>query len=160
MNKKIDFKKYSITLLGIIIVVLNACTPKPEPIRFGYDLCMYCKMMISDRRYGGELVTRKGKIYKFDSAECLSGWCLTETTKPDDIYSLWVVEFDHPEILINAYQAVYLQSKDLRSPMGLNFTAFSDSSMAKKVEQLYIGSLLDWVEVQKEVKNQWLSDGK
>jgi copper chaperone NosL len=153
-------KKYSITLLGIMIVILNACTPKSEPIRFGNDLCNYCKMMISDTRYGGELVTRKGKIYKFDSVECLSGWCLTEKTKPDDIYSLWVVDFDHPENLINANQAIYLQSKDLRSPMGLNLTAFSDSSMANKVEQLYIGSLLDWDDVQQEVKNQWLSDGK
>jgi hypothetical protein len=32
--------------------------------------------------------------------------------------------------------------------------------MANKVEQLYIGSLLDWDDVQQEVKNQWLSDGK
>jgi copper chaperone NosL len=160
MTKKLVFKRPSITLLAILIVILNACTPKPEPIRFGSDLCVYCKMMISDTRYGGELVTAKGKIYKYDSVECLAAWCLTEKIKPGAIHSLWVVDFNHPEKLINASQAIYLQSKDLRSPMGLNLSAFSERNMAQKVEQLYIGVLIDWDDVQILVKNQWLSDRK
>jgi copper chaperone NosL len=160
MTKKLVFKRHSIALLAILIVILNACTPEPEPIRFGSDLCVYCKMMISDTRYGGELVTAKGKIYKYDSAECLAAWTLTEKLKPGAIHSLWVVDFNHPEKLIDANQAIYLQSKDLRSPMGLNLSAFSERNTAQKVEQLYIGSLLDWDDVQSLVKNQWLSGRK
>jgi copper chaperone NosL len=117
-------------------------------------------MMISDTRYGGELVTQKGKIYKYDSVECLAAWCLTEETKSNEIHSLWVVDFDHPEKLINANQSIYLRSKDLHSPMGLNLSAFSDRTTAEKVERLYIGSLHNWDDIKNVVKDNWLGEKK
>ena len=156
INLKYILTIVSTSYIGLFLVNFIGCTPEPEPIRFGSDLCVYCKMMISDTRFGGELVTTKSKIYKYDSVECLSAWCLTEITKPEDIHSLWVVDFDHPEKLINARQSIYLRSKDLRSPMGLNLSAFSDRTTAEKVERLYIGALIDWDDVQNVVKDNWL----
>lgn len=135
---------------------LTGCAPEPEPIRFGSDLCVYCKMMISDTRYGGELVTKKGKVYKYDSVECLAASYLKKEINREDVHSLWTVDFSQPETLIDAQQAVYLQSKDLHSPMGLNLSAFIDRRTAKDVERLYIGSLLDWDGIQEVVKQKWL----
>ena len=158
MRKLIPKKKLLLPLLIIpaILVVLYGCSPEPEPIRFGSDLCVYCKMMISDTRYGGEMVTIKGKVYKYDSIECLAASYLKGEINQAEIHSLWTVDFAQPEKLIDAKQALYLQSKDLHSPMGLNLSAFAEQATAEKVERLYIGSLLGWDEVQKVVQQKWL----
>lgn len=143
---------------GFLMLHSISCTPEPEPIRFGEDLCAYCKMMISDKRFGAELVTHKGKLQKFDSAECLAAWHLGGQTPQEDIHSLWVVDFSRPEQLIDATQAVYLQSKDLHSPMSLNISAFSDRATADKVQRLYIGELIDWNTVRNIVNENWLQE--
>ena len=50
----------------------SACSKGHQPINYGEDECEFCKMMVMDKRYGAELVTDKGKIYFFDSIECLA----------------------------------------------------------------------------------------
>ena len=56
-------------LLGLIFI--SACTVEPQPIQYGRDNCAFCKMTIVDGRYGSELVSSKGKVFKFDAVECL-----------------------------------------------------------------------------------------
>jgi copper chaperone NosL len=146
-------------LLGVFTMVMfMACTPEPESIDFGTDVCVYCKMMISDTRYGGELVTKTAKVYKYDSVECLAAWYLTHRTSHDKIHSLWVVDFSHPKKLHMAKKAVYLNSVDLASPMGLNLSAFSSRTDAEKIKQRYPGSLLDWDDIQNVVTEHWLDN--
>jgi copper chaperone NosL len=61
-------------LLALIVSLMlftASCTVKPEPIQYGEDNCVLCQMTIMDHRYGTEVVTDKGKVYKFDSVECL-----------------------------------------------------------------------------------------
>jgi len=66
-----------------------------------------------------------------------------------------VVDFNITEQLINAEQAIYLRNKDLRSPMGLDITAFTDSLTAGKRQVSSTGTLLSWKEVQEVVNKQW-----
>ena len=40
---------------------IAGCNPKPEKITFGKDNCAECKMTIMDPKFGGEIVTKKGK---------------------------------------------------------------------------------------------------
>jgi copper chaperone NosL len=63
--------QYRIIIVLIACVLSNSCEVRPDAINYNEDQCEYCKMKISDTRFGAELVTRKGKIYKYDSAECL-----------------------------------------------------------------------------------------
>jgi len=142
-------------ILLLLMFLSAGCTPEPEPIYFGRDLCTYCKMMISDSRFGGELVTNKGKVYKYDSVECLAASYINYTKENEDVHSLWVVDFNITEQLINAEQAIYLRNKDLRSPMGLDITAFTDSLTAGKRQVSSTGTLLSWKEVQEVVNKQW-----
>ena len=148
--------KWHILLLSLLSLLMITCTPEPEPIIFGSDMCVYCKMMIADTRYGGELVTQKGKTYKYDSVECLAASYLEQHIPLDDVHSLWVIDFNRPEFLINAENALYLKSKDLHSPMGLNLSAFSEESTVEKVAQLFMGVRLNWQQVQNEVNKKWL----
>jgi copper chaperone NosL len=54
-----------------IMIMLIACNPERKPIQYGEDKCAFCRMSIVDQRFGGEIVTQKGKVYMFDAVECM-----------------------------------------------------------------------------------------
>ena len=37
----------------LLVALLAACDRGPRPIAYGRDACDYCRMVISDPRYGG-----------------------------------------------------------------------------------------------------------
>jgi copper chaperone NosL len=65
-------KIVSVAIVTIAVFILTGCTHKPEKFVLGKDECAECKMTIMDPRFGGEIVTKKGKIYKFDDAHCVA----------------------------------------------------------------------------------------
>ena len=125
---------------------LSGCGPKgPVPVTVGEDSCAECLMTIADERYATELITKKGKVYFFDSVECLAGFYLDQD--PDDVASLWVTDFHTQARMIPVEEAFFLRSKDLRSPMGMNLTAFGDGIEPETVLNSFIGEVLDWAGV-------------
>ena len=137
-------------IIGLVLVLsLSACTePEPRAIKYGHDNCAHCIMTLTDERYGAELVTNKGKIYTFDSIECLAEWVHEERTPKSDVHSMWIVDFRMPKEFIKAEDAFYLQSKLLHSPMGLGLSAYADSFSADRLLDMYGGRLIEWSEVQ------------
>ena len=67
-GKKMRVSNNSITLFifGLLTLSLSSCSTAPQPIRIGQDNCDFCKMTISDNRFGAEIITKKGKVYIFD----------------------------------------------------------------------------------------------
>lgn len=110
--------------LVISLLVAGCSAPKPVPMVIGQDVCAFCAMLISDSRYPAQLVTSTGKAYKFDSIECMLGFVHEGEVAQDQIHSLWVTDFNDPSKLLKVEEARYLRSGQLRSPMGLNVTAF------------------------------------
>ncbi|MBX3145097.1 MAG: nitrous oxide reductase accessory protein NosL, partial [Trueperaceae bacterium] len=109
----------------VAALLLAGCSaPKPVPIVIGEDLCAFCEMLITDPGYAAQLVTKTGKAYKFDSIECLLAFVHEGTVTTDQIHSMWVTDFNEPDKLLKVEEARYLRSGMLRSPMGLNVTAF------------------------------------
>lgn len=138
--------KYPILLL--LIWLLSGCDPTVEPIRYGQDICSHCQMMIMDQKFGAELLTQKGKVYKFDSVECLlSFYNEGKTVAKDEVHSLWITPFDSPGKLIAAEQAVYLQSENLPSPMGMNLSGYTALEAARAMQQRVNGKILHWEEL-------------
>ncbi|WMJ72323.1 nitrous oxide reductase accessory protein NosL [Cytophagaceae bacterium ABcell3] len=150
-----SYKKGAVYFLSLFIgFVCMSCTTEPQPINYGFDSCEHCKMIISDARYGTEAVSSKGKIYKFDSIECLGSW-VNETEDSKQMAMLLVTSFDNPETLIEIDQATFLHSEGLPSPMGLFLTAFSDSEMAEQYQSELGGNIVDWNEVRKISTKLW-----
>ena len=89
--------KNIILVLSLITILISACSKGPQPINYGEDECEFCKMMVMDKRYGAELVTDKGKIYFFDSIECLVGYL---DNKSPFFISLNEVTMDSPCLYI------------------------------------------------------------
>ncbi|MBE0538459.1 MAG: nitrous oxide reductase accessory protein NosL [Ignavibacterium sp.] len=136
-------KKYFL-LFSVIIPLINACSNQPEPIAYGEDECEFCKMIVMDKRYGAELVTDKGKIYKFDSIECLVGYIDNKKINKNDYSSVWVGSYAKPGNLIDAGTAIYLKNDDLRSPMGLNVLAVETEEQLSSIFNRYGGKRLVW----------------
>lgn len=137
--------------LSALVVTGAGCSPEPEPIVYGEDLCAHCRMVIADERYGAELVTTRGRVFRFDSIECMADYAL-HSVDAAAVHSLWVTPYATPGQLISVDDAIFLHSPQLNSPMGANLTAFAAASAGRDalVEQ-YGGEILDWAGVLERV---------
>lgn len=106
-----------------------------------------------DNRFGTEVVTQKGKTYKFDSIECMVSYDLKEEIAPAEIHSRWVTPFNKPGQLMEAGRALYLYSETLRSPMGMNLSAFESNEAAQQARQEYGGEIITLEQVHQLVKD-------
>lgn len=137
--------------LGIIIVLLVSCNISPQPIEYGTDACNYCNMAIVDRQHAAQIVTSKGKAYKYDATECMVN-SLKDELKGTEIGLNLVTDFNQPGQLIDATKAFYLISDEISSPMGANLSAFENELAANKAKEKFTGELFSWEEIQNHLK--------
>jgi len=142
-----------IGMIGGILIVTACSNNKPRPINIGQDVCAYCKMGITDTRFASELITAKGKVYKFDSIECLASYYLEQDKNEMHNATLWVPDFNQPKEWISGKNAVYLKSDKIRSPMGLGLLAFRNEAGIQKVQDQTDGNKLTWKEMLTYVRN-------
>ena len=53
--------------LLIILCSFFSCSKTPQPINYGTDMCHFCQMTIVTKTHAAQMVTTKGKQYKFDA---------------------------------------------------------------------------------------------
>jgi len=143
----------NITILFVIFIFLS-CGLEPEPINYGVDICAHCNMKIMDKRYGAEFVSSKGKVYKFDSGECLIDYIYQNNISDKDNNQLLVTDFNNPGTLIKAGVATFIISQKLPSPMGAFLTAFSSRNAAQKKVEETGGDIYDWASVKEKIHNK------
>ena len=134
--------KMKIITLFFMMVLFFACSKDPKPISYGEDECEFCKMIVMDKRYGAEMVTSKGKIYFFDSIECLVSNIDNLKMSKSDYASIWVGNYSNPGNIIDASKAIYLKNDELRSPMGLNVLAVETKEQYDSIFNQYGGKQL------------------
>lgn len=127
--------RISAVIFTVFIFGLISCNSGPQPIRLGQDACTFCKMSIADNRFGAEIITKKGKVYKFDDMHCILGFMKANTINNSDIKETYLVNFDEPHNFILAQKAFLLKGNELHSPMGGNVAAFTDENKLKDVMQ-------------------------
>jgi len=128
------------------------CSAKPEPLVFGKDACYTCKMTLVDSKYGAELVTQKGKIYKFDDLNCMLNFYHSGYEEVSDFKFVQVIDFSKPEKLIDAQHAWYVKSANLRTPMASEVAAFETEESTQVFKKEWNGVLLSWGEIQTQFK--------
>jgi len=138
------------TILLFLVALMVSCSIQPEPINYNEDECAYCKMKISDVRFGAELVSSKGKIFKYDSAECLVRTYI-ENDKPDYAF-IMVTDYSQPKTLIDATIAHYIISENQPSPMGGFLSAYENKDLAKNVIEEKGGKSLNFENLVKEYR--------
>lgn len=147
MNKLMKFRFYYIFI--ILLTVYSSCSVKPEPIKYGKDNCNYCKMTITDNRFASELLTNKGKIYKFDEISCMLAFASEQELDSTKINGMYITDYCPNNNLINKNSMIFMLSDSLKSPMGGNVAAFSSKDSLKKYSDKISGKTLTWDEVIK-----------
>lgn len=139
-------KNNKIFYLLISLLVITSCSTEPVPISYGSEGCQFCKMTIMDQKYGAEIITSKGKIFKFDAVECMINFTKQniELTKGSTLY---VINYNDPHDWLIAKNAVFLRSQKLPSPMGQFITTFNSTESAKKVQLEMGGEIQNFDEV-------------
>jgi copper chaperone NosL len=127
-------------------MTLSSCSPRARPIAFGTDSCHYCMMTIVNEQYGAEIVTKKGRVYTYDSVECMAAAILKKKIDPAMAQMTLTIDFANPRQLVDANKSVFLHSSQLRSPMGMNLTSFADPGAADGALSRYDGELFTWEE--------------
>src|SRR5207244_5820765 len=113
--------KVSSTMAGIIAVMfaifITSCNIQPQAIEVGKVNCDFCKMTIMDTRFASELITTKGKIYKFDDAHCLLFYLHSGIIEKKEVKEIYFVDYSNPKQFISSSAAFLLKNEVLHSPM-------------------------------------------
>ena len=146
--------KVFLSFCFLFIYVFITCSSGPDPISYGKDECEYCRMLITDKRYGSEIVTDKGKVFKFDEAGCMIEYAMVKNLIGDVNQKFLVTDFANPETFIDATSAFFVQNENFRSPMGSNVMAFDSEVSRQKFVAESSGQLLDWIDVIELIKQR------
>jgi len=138
-----------VLVMALSLTALSGCSTQPQPLKIGKDNCDFCKMTISDHRFGAEIITKKGKAFKFDDEKCIIGFLNTKKVAQEDISGIYFVDFSIPDKLVNVEEAHFLQCPALKSPMGGNIAAFSNEDSLAKTFQQINGNKISWEDMQK-----------
>ncbi|MEP0368386.1 MAG: nitrous oxide reductase accessory protein NosL [Cyclobacteriaceae bacterium] len=130
-------------LLGVFVMLYAAaCSNGPKPINFGQDACDFCRMTIVDTQHAAQLVTEKGRNYKYDAIECMIN-DLNKWKRPP-VQTHLVADYANPGELTDALTANYLISEEIPSPMGAYLSAFSSEIKRNGVHRTSGGEKLSW----------------
>lgn len=132
-------------MMCIAWVVLMACNVEPEPINYGTDICEYCHMTIVDKQHGAEIVTQKGRAYKFDAIECMMNY---RKTIDDSTVKFYLInDYTEPGKLVDATSSTFLISENIPSPMGAFLSGILSKEDAGKLQSEQDGTLYTWGEL-------------
>lgn len=138
-------KQILITLT--LAIGLASCSVGPKPIDYGLDACDYCRMTIVETTHGAEMVTTKGKVYKYDAIECMVQH--KREFESDQVKYLMMTDYKNPETLIEVGNGVILHSEAIPSPMGAFLTGFASQDEAQAVIQDKGGKIVQIDELEK-----------
>ncbi len=136
-------KPITLLLVLTLIFFFTSCSSQPQPFVVGQDDCHVCKMGIADLKYGGEIITKKGKVYKFDDIRCMINFIKSNTLEEKEISKTLTINFNKPNEFVDVKNAWFVVSPELRSPMGSNAAGLATKEDAEKLKDT-TGQLLHW----------------
>ncbi len=149
-NKIVIPAQLLLLLMGVTCTIaFSGCSLESQPIVIGKDNCDFCKMKISDNRFGAELVTTKSKVYKFDDVHCILSFIKSDKIEAKQIATVYFTNFNKPHQLIQVEQAHLLQSPALKSPMNGNIAAFISEDSLSNMLPKFSGQIVTWEGIQK-----------
>lgn len=137
--------KYAMLLLPAVFL-FSCATVQPEAAKLNVDGCDNCKMTISDAKFVAELITARGRIYKFDDLSCMQTYQKENPDKGN--VALYVSDFEHGNTFLPVADAIFVCGEDVSSPMGGNTAAFSSSKAAEQFAANRSVQILMWSDIQ------------
>ncbi|WP_226999062.1 nitrous oxide reductase accessory protein NosL [Flavisolibacter tropicus] len=131
-----------LTILSVFL--FQGCSVEPEKIAYGKDQCNECRMTIMDPKFGSEVVTKKGKVYKFDDAHCIVQFLKAGNEKRENIAQIVFMDYQDQGRFLNSNKVWFIKSAQLKSPMNGNAAAFADKKTAETQAVTLKGDILNW----------------
>lgn len=116
-------------LLTLLAGFSSSCSGVPavddSGIRYGFDVCSFCKMTISEPTWASVALGPNGDTARFDDLGCLAGY-LAERQGP------WSVRVHAVDVdaWIDASEAWYSRRRDRVTPMGSGWSAYAERTAA------------------------------
>jgi len=85
-------------------------------------------MTIVDGRFASEIVTQKGRFYKFDDLQCMLRYKAENAKMP--IQNMYINIYTEANKLIDTKQGFYIKHESFKSPMRGNYAAYQSKEMA------------------------------
>ena len=143
-------KKHHLIIILLFLALINSCKIGPQPINYGSDGCHFCSMTIVDRQHAAQIVTDKGKVFKFDAVECMMNHLKDIGTGHISLFL--VNDYSAPGELTDATKAFYLISQGIPSPMGEFLTAFGTQAAIDNAISEHKGDELNWEQLKLRFK--------
>ncbi len=134
-----------IVLLFSSLLIISCVSNEPKPIKLNVDSCEFCKMTISNGKFGAELLTKKGRYHKFDDLSCMLLYAKENTNV--QVQSFFVNDYAKDNTLILAEQSFYLRGGSINSPMRGNFAAFASDKDQDNFQKQLNAKTLTWEQV-------------
>ncbi|HSC54892.1 MAG TPA: nitrous oxide reductase accessory protein NosL [Phnomibacter sp.] len=150
--KKLKKSTVAATVLPLMLLLVSCGSSGPEPITYNKDACASCKMQIADARLAAEIVTQKGRAYKFDDISCLLHF--TASGQEVAAEKIYVCDYENAGNFTDATQAFFVTSEIIKSPMGGNTAAFSNKENAEAFATKNNTTVLAWGEIEKAKQGQ------
>jgi copper chaperone NosL len=127
----------------LVLFLLFSCGSKEaQPIKINVDNCDFCGMSIADGKYAAEVITEKGRAYKFDDISCMMNYCKENSNTKMGAY--FVNDFTQDNVLIPAETAFFLSGGAIQSPMRGGIIAFSNEPDAKEMATKLNAEPITW----------------
>ncbi|MEI8280193.1 MAG: hypothetical protein WCG87_10545 [Bacteroidota bacterium] len=142
------YKKLHLPLVLLLLPILSltSCKVAPEKINVGADNCAFCKMTISDPRFGAEILTKTGKTFKFDDIHCMNEFLRSMQYDWKNSSSFFLADFCNEHQLIEVSKSYVLKSPELKCPMDGHLAAFSSKDSLNNVMKVFHGEVTIWSE--------------
>jgi copper chaperone NosL len=152
-KQKAGVQKFPVTVklaAAVFPLLMSSCSTEPEPFNYGKDNCEDCKMTIMDPKFAAQIVTKKGRTYKFDDLHCLVNYSNQHQEK--EFKTILVNAFSTPEKMIDATTAYYVHADGVKSPMNGNLAAFADRITGEMFAASSATPTLTWEQAKTKLK--------
>ena len=106
------------------------------------DMCAYCKMAISERRYAAEAIDNEGTAYKFDNALCMMRFVADRKLR-DRVGAWYIADYENRSWL-DARNAAFVRSAEIPGPMASGLAAFGSHAAAQALAAEHHGKTISF----------------
>ena len=142
--------KNIISILFILFFI--SCSTEPQPLMVGKDECYFCKMPVADTKFGAEIITVKGKLYKFDDTGCLVNFLKIGLGADEKIKNIFTVCYSNNKKFSDVNKSFFLMSENFRTPMNSGIASFETRNEAEAFLKKFPGEILTWNQLQQKLK--------
>ncbi len=131
----------------ICVSLLASCQQQRlEPVALApEDMCSFCRMAISEKRYAAQLSDSEGQVFKFDDIGCMANFMQRNDIDGKSV-ARFVMDFDE-RIWIKAEDAYYVESSEVTTPMNGGVIAFTTQPKAQQAAEKFHGKIQRFGEV-------------